>query len=274
MEAPITNSRRSPKGRLRWIVCGLLFLVTANNYFDRQIFGVIGPSLTERFGWQPSDYADMVTWFEVAYAIGFLVAGRFIDWVGTRVGFAIAVGALEYHPPCFHSGLTGMLGFKIARAALGFVEAAHLPGAIKVVAEWFPKEERALATGLYKAGGDVGAIMVPALIPWLYTAAGWRWTFFITGATGIVWLMYWIPFYRTPEDHKKISSEELAFIENGVPTAERKEAERLSPTPWSVLLREKSTYGYIAAKFLTDAIWHWYLYLLPLFLSFCIFISA
>lgn len=258
----MSTPRAVTSSRVRWVICAFLFFVTANNYFDRQIFGVLGPSLMERMGWKPSVYADMVTWFDIAYAVGFLLSGRLLDWVGTRLGFALAVAAWSLAAMA-HAGLSTILGFKIARAALGLAEAGHLPGAIKVVGEWFPKQERALATGLYKAGGDLGAIIVPILIPWMYVSAGWRWTFVFTGASGIVWLLFWIPYYRAPEKHPKVAADELLLIRDGRAAT----AAVLPPMPWSRLLRLKQTYGYILAKFLTDAIWHWYLYLLPLFLA-------
>lgn len=251
-------------GRIRWIACGLLFLATADNYFDRQVFGVLAPELIRRFHWRPADYADMVTWFDVAYGIGFLVAGRFLDLMGTRLGFALAAAAWSLIAAA-HALVGSILGFKIFRALLGLSEAAHLPAAIKAVAEWFPRQERALATGIYKAGGELGAIVVPLVIPGLYVALGWRWAFVLTGATGLAWLAAWLAFYRRPDRHRWVGAAELALILQD--TAGRPEPKGERAVAWSGLFRRPETYGYLSAKFLTDAVWHWYLYLLPLFLS-------
>lgn len=251
-------------GRIRWIVCALLFLVTANNYFDRQVFGILAPELIRRFHWRAADYTGMVTWFDVAYGIGFLLAGGFLDLVGTRLGFAISAAAWSVVAAA-HACVGSVLGFKLMRALLGLSEASHLPAAIKAVAEWFPKEERALATGIYKAGGEIGALAVPALIPFLYLSLGWRWAFVLTGATGLAWLAAWLALYRRPENQPRLSRAELAYIRRDSEGETLVPPER--PVAWTKLLRRRETFGYVVAKFLTDAVWHWYLYLLPLFLS-------
>jgi ACS family hexuronate transporter-like MFS transporter len=237
----------------KWLICGLLFLVTANNYFDRQVLGVLAPEILRRFHWQARQYADIVTWFDVAYGIGFLFAGRLLDILGTRLGFAIAATAWSLAAMA-HGAVASLIGLKLVRSLLGLSESSHLPAAIKSIAEWFPADERALATGIYKAGGEIGALTVPALIPWLYLALGWRWVFVLTGSTGLIWVGLWMRFNRTAAGTAAPGSRPRGGRPRGL-------------TPWRALLRRPETYGYIAAKFLTDAVWHWYLYLLPLFLS-------
>lgn len=249
-------------GGVRWMACGLLFFATANNYFDRQVFGVLGPELIRRFHWKASDYAGVVAWFDVAYGIGFLGAGWLLDLVGTRIGFAVAVAAWSLAAAA-HAAVGSIAGFKLVRSLLGLSEAAHLPAAIKTVAEWFPREERALATGIYKAGGEIGALAVPVLVPWLYLRFGWRASFALTAATGLVWLVAWLAFYRRPDRHPWVGARELRHILQDGPAG----GPAAGAVPWPILLRQRATYGYVAAKFLTDAVWHWYLYLLPLFLS-------
>lgn len=254
-------SARSVKiGRFRWTICGLLFAVSSLNYLDRQVFGILAPELIKLFGWSRGEYADMVFWFEAAYAAGFLGAGWFLDRVGTRLGFALAAAAWSAGA-MLHAAVGTVLGFKIMRALLGFAEPAHLPAAIKAVAEWFPRRERALATGLYKAGGNIGAITASLLVPWLFVRHGWRWAFLLTGALGFVWLVFWLWLYRRPEESPRVGPVERALIRSDPPGESR------SAVPWRVLLRHRETWAYVQAKFLTDAIWHWYLYMLPLFIS-------
>lgn len=249
-------------GRIRWIACALLFFATANNYFDRQVFGVLAPELIRRFHWTPSDYAGIVAWFDVAYGIGFLVSGWLLDVIGTRVGFALAVAVWSLAAAA-HGVVGSIGGFKLIRAILGLSEASHLPAAIKTVAEWFPRQERALATGIYKAGGEVGALTVPVLVPWIYLHLGWRAAFTLTAATGLLWLAAWLIFYRKPASHPWLGEAERQYILQDGPAG----GATGGVVSWPVILGCRQTYGYIAAKFLTDAVWHWYLYLLPLFLS-------
>lgn len=261
--APRRDAESERRGRLRWVVCGLLFLATANNYFDRQVFGVLAPELIRRLHWRPNEYTAVVTAFDVAYGVGFLLSGRLLDAIGTRVGFALSAAAWSVAAAA-HGLVASVLGFKLVRALLGLSESAHLPAAIKAVADWFPRRERALATGIYKAGGEIGALTVPVLIPWLYATVGWRWTFALTGATGLAWLGAWLMLYQRPERHRWIGAAELALIREDGPSSG---TARRAVVPWPALLRRPETYGYFSAKFLTDAVWHWYLYLLPLFLS-------
>lgn len=246
--------------RYRWVVCALLFFVTANNYMDRQVFGLMAPELVKIFGWKTADVPAVVFWFQVAYGLGFLVSGRLLDYVGTRLGFIISV-CIWSSAAALHAAMGGLLGFKVVRFLLGASEPSHLPGAIKVVAEWFPRSERALATGIYKAGSNLGAIAVPLLVPWLFHAFGWRATFLITAATGFVWLGFWLWLYREPAESRHVSPAELAHIRHDAAPAVR------GTVPWRTLLRHRETWAYLNFKLMTDSMWHWYSSLFPLFLS-------
>ena len=246
--------------RFRWVICALLFFVTANNYMDRQVFGIMAPELIKIFGWTPAQYTDVVFWFQVAYGVGFLVAGRILDFVGTRLGLAVAV-CIWSTAAALHGAMSSLGGFKFARFLLGISEPSHLPAAIKVVAEWFPRSERALATGIYKAGSNLGAFIVPLLVPWMFHAFGWRATFLVTASFGFVWLGFWLWLYRLPTDSKRVSVSELAFIRSDpIPPPLRRAS-------WRSLLRHRETWAYMTFKFLTDAMWHWYGAMFPLYLA-------
>ncbi|MBX3739305.1 MAG: MFS transporter [Candidatus Didemnitutus sp.] len=249
-----------PRSRFRWVVCALLFFVTANNYMDRQVFGVVGPELIKIFGWTPQQYTDVVFWFQVAYGIGFLLAGRVLDLVGTRLGLAVSV-CIWSVAAALHGAMGSLGGFKFARFLLGLSEPSHMPAAIKVVAEWFPRSERALATGIYKAGSNVGAITVPLLVPWLFHEFGWRATFLLTASTGFVWLVFWWKYYAHPRESARVSATELAHIES----------DPIPPPPpkmsWRRLLGRRETWAYMNFKFMTDAMWHWYGAMFPLYLA-------
>jgi ACS family hexuronate transporter-like MFS transporter len=246
-------------GRYRWLICGLLFFATTVNYVDRLVFGILGPELQKEFGWTARQFTDIVFWFEVAYAIGFIFAGRFLDWVGTRVGYAVSL-VFWSAAAMFHAAVSTVGGFSAARFLLGLGEAGNFPAAIKTVAEWFPKKERALATGIFNAGSNVGAILAPLAVPWLYLSYGWQWAFIATGGVGLVWLVFWFAFYRVPSQHPKLSRAELEYIQSDPP-------EPTTQVPWLRLWPHRQTWAFVFAKFTTDAIWRWYLYLLPLFFS-------
>jgi ACS family hexuronate transporter-like MFS transporter len=246
-------------GRQRWVICALLFFATTVNYVDRLVFGLLGPELQKIFHWSASDYTDIVFWFEVAYAIGLLSAGRILDKVGTRMGYAAALLFWSL-ASILHAGMSTILGFSIARFLLGLGEAGNFPAAIKTVAEWFPKKERALATGIFNAGSNVGAIIAPLAVPWLYLNWGWQWAFIGTGALGLIWLVFWFAYYHVPTEHPRIGKAELAHIQSDPP-------ESTANVPWLQLLPHRQTWAFVSAKFLTDSIWRWYLYLLPLFFS-------
>jgi ACS family hexuronate transporter-like MFS transporter len=225
---------------------------------DRHVLAVLAPNLQGEIGWSESQYGYIVTAFQVAYAVGLLFVGRALDVFGVRAGYAVA--ALVWSVAAMAHGLArSALGFGIVRFALGFAEAANFPAAVKVVAEWFPKPERALATGFFNAGANVGAILTPLLVPWITLHWGWRWAFLAAGAMGIPWAFLWLASYRAPQAHPRLSPRELAHILSGP-------AEPVARIPWSTLLARTETVGLVAARFITDPTWWLLLYWVPKFL--------
>lgn len=243
----------------RWTICALLFFATTINYVDRQVIGLLGPTLTRELGWTPSQFGDIVSWFSFAYAFGFLGMGRMLDRIGVRKGLAFAVIAWSIAAMA-HALARTAAGFSYARAALGLGESGNFPAAIKATAEWFPQKERALATGIFNAGSNVGAIVAPLMVPWIALTWGWQQAFIATGALGFIWLVFWLLLYRSPEGHPKVSAAELAHIRSDP-------AEATQATPWLKLLGHRQAWAFIIAKFLTDPIWWFYLYWLPSFLD-------
>ena len=244
----------------RWTVCALLFVVTTINYVDRQMLGILAPTLQRELGWSEAAYGDVVSWFTLPYAFGFLAAGRLFDRIGVRRGFAAAVIAWSLAAIGHAFARTTAL-FSAARALLGVTESANFPGAIKAVAEWFPKKERALATGIFNAGTNTGAIITPLLVPWIALAWGWQWAFIATGALGFFWLLLWLALYRSPESNPRVSRDELAHICSDPSDPEH------AGVPWIRLLGFRQTWAVAAGKLLADPIWWFYLYWLPKFLD-------
>jgi ACS family hexuronate transporter-like MFS transporter len=277
-----------PAGRVgyqRWVICALLFFGTTINYVDRQVIGILKPTLVQQFGWQDERiYAAIVFTFQLAYAIGLVLAGRVMDRLGTRRGFAIAVTvwsvAAVGHAladrmswlrlPTINldptTGLSVVLlsgaaaGFALMRFLLGLGEAGNFPASIKTVAEWFPKKERALATGIFNSGTNVGALLTPLAVPWITLHWGWQWAFIATGLTGFFWLAWWLRAYRRPEDHPRLRPAELAYIRSDP-------VEKLTPIPWAKLLPHRQTWAFAIGKFMTDPIWWLYLFWIPDFLN-------
>lgn len=262
-ESNVAASRAEPDvpivGRVRWTVCGLLFAATAINYVDRQMIGVLKPVLEQEFGWTEAHYADIVLWFQAAYALGFLVAGRFVDAVGARLGYAVAF-ALWTVAHIAHGLVGSVAQFAAARFALGLGEAGNFPSGLKAVAEWFPQRERAFAIGLFNAGANVGAIATPLIVPAITLAYGWRMAFIATGVVSFVWLVAWLAFYRRPDQHAKVAPAELALIRSDP-------AEPAGKVPWLRLFTVRETWAYVVPKFLTDPIWWMFLFWLPDFLG-------
>jgi len=246
-------------GRLRWSICALLFFATTINYVDRQVIGILSKDLQGIFHWTEIDYGNIVAAFNAAYAIGLLLAGRLIDRFGTKIGYAAALTVWSLAAMA-HALAGSAFGFGIARAALGVGEAGNFPAAIKTVAEWFPKKERALATGIFNAGSNVGAIVAPLTVPWIARHLGWQWAFILTGAIGLVWLAFWIPFYARPEAHPRLSRAELDYIQSDPPDAVG------AKIPWLRLIPHRETSAFAIGKYLTDPIWWFYLYWVPPFL--------
>src|SRR3954452_9471240 len=191
-------------GRVRWVIVGLLFAATAINYVDRQTIALLKPTLQGEFGWKETTYADIVFWFQVAYALGYMVFGNFVDRVGARIGYAAAF-TLWTGAHILHAAARSVFGFGAVRFLLGIGESGNFPAGLKAVTEWFPKKERALATGIFNAGTNIGAIITPLIVPALTLAYGWRGAFVITGAVSLVWLVAWIGLYRRPSESKRLS---------------------------------------------------------------------
>ncbi|TAJ69661.1 MAG: MFS transporter [Phenylobacterium sp.] len=246
-------------GRYRWVVVALLFTAMIINYVDRQALGLLKADLTTEFGWSETNYADLVFWFQAAYAIAYLAWGRIIDRIGARFGFGIAFAIWQVgHMATAAAGSFG--GFIASRVILGLGEGGAFPSGIKSITEWFPKKERAFATGLFNAGTNIGAIVTPLLIPALTLAFGWKMTFIVTGLMGLVWLPIWLLVYRRPREHKKVSAAELAHIESDP-------ADPVDRIPWIRLLRYRETWAFAIGKFLIDPIWWMFLFWLPDFLG-------
>ncbi len=245
--------------RYRWVICALIFLATTFNYVDRQVIGLLKPTLQRELGWSEIDYSNIVFWFQAAYAVGLLFVGRLMDRLGTRAGYSLSLIVWSLAAMA-HAGVRSVVGFATARAALGLGESGNFPAAIKAVAEWFPKKERALATSIFNSGTNVGAIVVPAVVPWLTLAYGWQAAFLVTGALGFLWLALWLPLYDTPERHRRVSKAELAYIQSDPPDS-------LTPMSWSRVLRYREAWAFAIAKFMTDPIWWLYLFWVPDFLN-------
>jgi ACS family hexuronate transporter-like MFS transporter len=245
-------------GHFRWLICGLLFAATTVNYMDRQVLGILATPLQREIGWSEYQYGLIVTAFQAAYAVGLLGFGRGIDWIGTRAGYALAVGWWGF-AEILHGFAGSVFGFGGARFLLGLGEAGNFPAAVKTVAEWFPRKERALAAGLFNCGSNVGAIVTPLVVPWIAIHMGWRWAFILTGSVGLLWIVPWLALYRPPKMHPRLSKAELRHILSD------QEAET-RPAPWRSLLGYRQTWALIIARFLTDPVWYFYLYWAPKYL--------
>ena len=243
----------------RWRICALLFFATTINYIDRQVFSLLAPDLQRSIGWTESQYGYIITAFQAAYAIGLLLMGRLMDWLGTRRGYAIVISFWSA-AAASHSLAGSALGFGVARFCLGLGESGNFPAAIKTVAEWFPRRERALATGIFNAGSNIGAVIAPLLVPWIAIHYGWRGAFLATSFFSLLWLICWLLFYRTPEQHPGCSKAELAMIRSDPPD--------VSTAPgWRQIVGMRQTWAFLAAKVFTDPIWWFYLYWLPKFFN-------
>ena len=252
MDAHAVSTRT---GWHRWTVCALLFFATTVNYIDRQVIGILKPLLSKELGWTEINYGDIVFWFQVAYAIGLLGVGSLIDRIGVRRGYALAV-AIWSVAAMAHAAARSITGFAVARFALGIGEAGNFPAAIKATAEWFPKKERALATGIFNAGSNIGAVITPLLIPPIVLAWGWQAAFIVTGALGFIWLAAWLSIYCRPEDSRRLSRKEFAHISSDPPEVEVQ-------IPWRRILKYRQTWAFAIGKFMTDPIWWFFLFWLP-----------
>ena len=245
---------------VRWRVCALLFLATTINYMDRQIFGILAPTLQTEIGWSESQYGLIVASFTFAYAVGLLLAGRWLDWIGVRKGFSYSVAGWSL-AAMGHALASTPIGFAIARVFLGATEAGNFPSALKATAEWFPKKERSFATGIFNSGSNVGVIAAAILVPVVTLQFGWRTAFIVQGCFGFIWLVLWLKMYRKPSEHPKLSPTERAHIESDKEVAVGK------PLPLKQLLSHKQAWAFAAGKFMTDPVWWFYLYWLPKYLA-------
>lgn len=248
-------------GNYRWIICALLFFATTVNYLDRQIIGLLKPILAEKFHWSEIDYKNIVQAFQACYAIGLLLFGRVVDKIGTKLGYIASI-IIWSVAAMAHALVRTTLGFGIVRGALGLGESGNFPTAIKVVAEWFPKKERATATGIFNSGANIGAVVAPILVPFILGIYGWQMAFIITGAIGFIWLVFWIIFYEIPSKQKRLSAAEYELIHSDtdeavVSTNDEKQV------GWRQLLKYRQTWFFIFGKLLTDPVWWFFLFWLP-----------
>jgi ACS family hexuronate transporter-like MFS transporter len=252
-------------GKYRWTICGLVFFATTINYLDRAVISLLKETFTTDLGWNDADYANVEIAFKIAYAVGLLLAGRIVDKLGTRIGYAVAT-SLWSAAAIAHAAVNTVVGFGVARAFLGVFEAGNFPAAIKTVAEWFPKKERALATGIFNSGANIGAILAPATVPFMAKAWGWESAFIITGALGFIWLILWFMYYEVPKKQKKLTQAEYDYIHSDVD--ETPALDQVKPSvSWAKLLTYKQTWAFAVGKLLTDPIWWFYLFWLPDFLN-------
>jgi ACS family hexuronate transporter-like MFS transporter len=247
-----------PAGYYRWMVCALLFFAATVNYMDRQVIGLLKPTLQSQIGWNEIDYSNIIFAFQLAYAIGLLFVGKVMDWLGSRKGFSLSV-LIWSLAAMAHALASSVMGFGAARFTLGLGEAGSFPASIKSVAEWFPKKERALATGIFNSGTNIGALTTPLLVPWITARYGWRMAFVATGAVGFLWLVAWLALYRTPEDQPRLSKAELDYIRSDPPETGMK-------IPWLELVPLRQTWAFAIGKFMTDPIWWFFLFWAPDFL--------
>lgn len=264
MSVRFVNDNRNSFGvsnNYRWRIVVLLFFATTINYIDRQVIGILKPFIATDLNWSEKDYGYIVTAFQIAYAIGLLLTGRFLDKIGVRSGYfwAVVVWSIA---GIGHAAARGVLSFAFARAALGIGESANFPAAVKSVAEWFPKKERAFATGLFNSGSTVGAIVAPVVVSAITLSFGWRLAFIATGALGFIWIGFWLAFYHQPSEHPKLSLQEFEYInqDDDVSIPDQK-------MRWHQLLAYRQTYAICWTRFISDWIWWFFLFWIPDFLN-------
>ncbi len=257
---------QQPMGRYRWTVCTMVFFATTINYLDRAVISLLKKPLTAEYHWTELDYGNIVIAFQVSYAIGLFGAGRMVDKWGSKAGYAVAL-FLWSLAAMAHALVTSTFGFKVVRAALGLTESANFPAAVKTVTEWFPKKERALATGIFNSGTNIGAILAPLTVPFIAESMGWRWAFIITGGIGLLWLIFWFILYDVPAKQKRLSRAEFDHIHSDQDEIEAAEKTKHEKVPWLKLLGYRQTWVFAVGKFMTDPVWWFYLFWLPDFLD-------
>jgi len=248
-------------GNYRWRILALLFFATTINYIDRQVIGILKPFIADDLGWSETDYGNIIAAFQWAYAIGLVLTGHFLDKYGTRIGYLWAIIVWSVAGMA-HAVARGVASFAIARFTLGFGQSANFPAAVKSVAEWFPKKERAFAAGLFNSGSTVGAITAPIIVSGITLAMGWQWAFIITGALGFLWIIFWLAYYRVPEKHPNISKDELAYINQ-----DDEELQSGKSIKWIGLFKYKQTFAICSTRFISDWVWWFFLFWIPDFLS-------
>src|SRR3954471_1759669 len=258
-ESPDAPQHRPVGRNYRWVICALIFFATTVNYVDRQIIGVLAPTLKRQLNWTDAQYGDIVFYFQLAYAIGLLLSGPVIDRIGTKLGYALSLLIWSFAAMA-HAAVRTVTGFSAARFALGLGEAGNFPAAIKTVAEWFPRSERALATGLFNAGTNIGAIVTPMVVPFITFRYGWQAAFVATGVVGFAWLALWWSLYESPDRHPRLGAAERAYISADPP-------DPVARVSWKTLLPHRQTWTVATAKFMTDPIWWVYLFWIPDFFS-------
>jgi len=256
---------KSKVGNYRWGIAALLFFATTINYLDRQIIGLLKPTLSAQLHWTETDYGNIVAAFTLAYAVSLLIFGNIIDKIGTKLGYTVSL-VIWSLAAMAHAIVKTTFGFGVVRVALGLGEGGNFPAAIKTVAEWFPKKERALATGIFNSGANIGAVCAPILVPWILGIYGWQMAFIITGAIGFVWLIFWLIFYEVPSKHKKLSAAEYELIHSDGDEV-LMNAPGKNKIKWVQLLGIRQTWTFVAGKFLTDPIWYFFLFWLPSYFS-------
>jgi ACS family hexuronate transporter-like MFS transporter len=244
--------------KYRWIICTLLFFATTINYIDRQILSLLKPILDEQLGWTDTQFGMVNSAFQASYGISVFFFGWFIDKFGTKIGYAVSIVAWSL-AAIGHSFVGSISGFFTARIALGLGEGGNFPAAIKATAQWFPKKERAFATSLFNSGANVGAIIAPAIVPWIAFTFGWQWAFVLAGIAGLIWVAFWWLLFDRPEKSSRVSAAELAFIESDAADPN----EKGDKVTWGAVLRYRQAWAFIAAKFLTDPVWWFFLIWLP-----------
>ncbi len=249
-------------GKYRWFVVALLFFATTINYLDRYVMGLIKPFIEKKFLWTETDYGHIVMAFSSAYALGLLLSGRFIDRVGTKIGYAVSITIWSLAAMA-HALVTTTFGFGMVRALLGFGESGNFPSAIRAVTEWFPKKERALATGIFNSGTNIGAVVAPAVVPWIAVHYGWQLAFVWTGSIGFLWLACWLLFFQVPNRSKRLTPSEYAHIHSDLQT----DSQAVGRVAWLRLFRVPQTWAFVFGKFLTDPIWWFFLFWLPSYFS-------
>lgn len=263
----ISTQQKQVIGNFRWTICALIFFATTINYLDRAVISLLKSYLEKDFKWTETDYSNIVIAFQFSYAIGLLLAGRFIDKAGTKIGYAVSL-LLWSIASMAHAFVTSTFGFIIARSALGVSEAGNFPSAIKTVAEWFPKKERAFATGIFNSGTNIGAIVAPLTVPFIAESINWQWAFVITGAVGLIWLAFWFVMYEIPSKHKRLSKTEYAYIHSDADEIKVSDVQAdTGKISWFHLFAFRQTWAFFLGKFLTDPVWWFYLFWLPAFLK-------